>query len=222
MPRDQAPPAAGDGGFAALRGDLKAIAEMVAPGSRVLDVGCGEGELLDYLWHAKDADARGMELSMDGVHALVSRGLSVVQGDADTDLADYPAGAFDYVILSQTLQAVHRPDRVLANLVRIAGRAIVSFPNFGHWRVRLSLLLSGRMPVTPGLPFQWFDTPNIHLCTILDMRRLCGEMGIEIERSVMIRGNRLTPMAPGAAANWLAEGAIFLLRSPGGGPAASA
>jgi methionine biosynthesis protein MetW len=195
-----------------LRRDLQAIADMVARGSRVLDVGCGEGELLDFLWHHKDADARGMELSMDGVHALVSRGLSVVQGDADTDLADYPDGAFDYVILSQTLQAVHRPDRVLANLVRIAERAIVSFPNFGHWRVRLFLLLTGRMPVTLGLPFEWYDTPNIHLCTILDMRKLCHEMGIEIEQSLMMHGGRIRPMAPGALANVLAEEAIFLLR----------
>lgn len=195
-----------------LRRDLQAIAEMVEPGSRVLDVGCGEGELLDYLWHHKDADARGMELSMDGVHALVSRGLSVVQGDADTDLADYPDRAFDYVILSQTLQAVHRPDRVLENLVRISERAIVSFPNFGHWRVRFFLLLSGRMPVTRGLPFEWYDTPNIHLCTVLDLCRLCREMGIEIEKSVMMHRGRTRPMAPGPVANWLAEEAIFMLR----------
>ena len=212
MPRDPRDRSGGADSPEGLRGDLQAIAEMVAPESRVLDVGCGEGELLDYLWHNKGADARGMELSMDGVHALVSRGLSVIQGDADTDLADYPDSAFDYVILSQTLQAVHRPDRVLANLVRIARHAIVSFPNFGHWKVRLSLLLGGRMPVTEGLPYQWYDTPNIHLCTVTDLCRLCAKMSVAIDRSVMMRGGQPVAMPPGVRANWLAEQAIFLLR----------
>jgi methionine biosynthesis protein MetW len=214
--------ARGPGGSPRLRRDLQAIADMVEPKSRVLDVGCGEGELLDYLWQTKGADARGIELSMDGVHALVSRGLSVIQGDADTDLADYPDNAFDFVILSQTLQAVYRPDRVLANLVRIARRAIVSFPNFGHWRVRLALLLTGRMPVTEGLPYAWYDTPNIHLCTVTDLVRLCEGMGVAIERSVMMRGGRPVRMAPTSYANWMAEEAIFLLRRKGNDGAAGA
>ena len=155
-----------------LRVDLKLIADMVEPGSRVLDVGCGEGALLDWLGRNKNVDGRGIELSMAGVSAAVSHGLSVIQGDADTDLKDYPSGAFDYVILSQTLQATYEPKTVLANMLRIGRRAIVSFPNFGHWRVRTHLLFRGSMPVTDTLAYEWFDTPNIHFCTIRDFLTL--------------------------------------------------
>ena len=146
----------------ALRIDLKLIADMVEPSSRLLDVGCGDGSLLEYLSHEKGVDGRGIELSMDGVNACVSRGLSVIQGDADTDLFNYPDHAFDFVILAQTLQATRAPKEVLENLLRIGRRAIVSLPNFGYWRVRLSLALQGRMPHTKTLPHNWYDTPNIH------------------------------------------------------------
>ena len=202
---------------ARLRGDLRLVAEMIEPGARVLDIGCGDGELLAYLAQHKRVDGRGMELSQSGVNAGVRHGLSVIQGDADHDLHDYPSDAFDYAVLSQTLQATHQPRQVLEHLVRIGRHAIVSFPNFAHWRIRLSLLTRGRMPVTPVLAQPWYDTPNIHLCTILDFVALCEELGITIERSVTLdragQPYRLNPR--GTLANLLAEQALFLLRRTG-------
>jgi methionine biosynthesis protein MetW len=192
----------------ALRPDLAVIAENVAPGSRVLDVGCGDGALLAALRDEHGVDARGMEINPGNVALCVSRGLSVIQGDADTDLADYPDGAFDYAILSQTLQTTDRPDRVLEQLVRIGKRAFVSFPNFAHWRVRLSLLWGGRMPVTRLLPIAWYETPNIHHVTIDDFRALVGERGITVQRAWFLNGDRQTSAA---AANFRAEHAVFLL-----------
>src|ERR1700722_5790313 len=169
-----------------LRGDLRLASEMIAPGSRVLAIGCGDGELLSYLIRHKDVDGRGMELSQSGVNACVRHGLSVIQGDADNDLQAYPSDAFDYVVLSQTLPATRNPRRAIVQLVRIGRRAIVSFPNFGHWRIRLNLLAHGRMPVTAVLTHVWYETPNIHLCTILDFIALCEQLGIVIERSVTL------------------------------------
>jgi methionine biosynthesis protein MetW len=197
-----------------IREDLRLIADIVEPGARVLDVGCGDGALLAYLAAAKGVDGRGIELSQAGVNAAVSRGLSVVQGNADQDLADYPDHAFDVAILSQTLQATRKPRRVLQNLVRIGRRAIVSFPNFGHWRIRLALLLGGRMPVNELLPFAWYDTPNIHHCTIVDFAELCREMGIVVEKGLMLdsTGHPWRFAAPGFVANVLAGQAIFVLR----------
>jgi methionine biosynthesis protein MetW len=196
-----------------IRIDLQLIAEMIAPGSRVLDVGCGDGALLDHLVHAKQVDGRGIELSQAGVNACVAHGLSVIQGNADTDLKDYPSDAFDYVVLSQTLQATRKPHHVLRQLVRIGRHAIVSFPNFGHWRVRWHLLLHGRMPVTHSLPAQWFDTPNIHLCTILDFMQLCRELGIVNEKSLAIsRGGKPSPISSLGHANLFGEQGLFLLR----------
>lgn len=199
---------------APLREDLRLVASMIAPGARVLDVGCGDGELLSYLVHHKDVDGRGMEISQGGVNSCVRHGLSVIQGDADNDLHDYPSHAFDYVVLSQTLQATRHPHEVLRHLVRIAQHAIVSIPNFGHWRMRLRLLAEGRMPRTPVLPHRWYDTPNIHLCTILDFIDLCDDEGIAVERSITLdelaRPFRLNPR--GRLANLLAAQGLFLLR----------
>lgn len=166
----------------AIRVDLQLIASMIESGSRVLDVGCGDGALLFHLVRYMGVDGRGIELSQAGVNNSVRRGLSVVQGDADTDLKDYPDQAFDYVVLSQTLQAVRNPRDVLEQLLRIGRRAIVSFPNFGHWRCRLQLLFRGVMPRTQLINHEWYETPNIHLCTINDFVRLCDALEITIDR----------------------------------------
>ena len=198
---------------AGIRVDLQLIADMIAPSTRVLDIGCGDGALLDYLVHFKQVDGRGMELSQAGVNACVAQGLSVIQGDADTDLANYPDHAFDYAVLSQTLQATHNPLSVLRQLTRIGRRAIVSFPNFGHWHVRWHLGAMGRMPVTPTLPSSWYDTPNIHLCTIRDFFGLCRASDIAIERAIAIDAKgRARPIRSLQLANLLGEQGLFLLK----------
>lgn len=192
----------------ALRPDLSIIAANVAPGARVLDVGCGDGALMAALRDARQVDARGLELDPGNVAAAVARGLSVIQGDADLDLVDYPSGAFDYAILSQTLQTTRRPDRVLDELLRIGRKAFVSFPNFAHWRVRLSLLWGGRMPVTRLLPAAWYETENIHHVTVDDFRAYLKERGVKVEGAWFLSGDTLTSAA---AANFRAEHAVFLL-----------
>lgn len=191
-----------------LRPDLAIIAANVAPGSRVLDIGCGDGALLAALRDQRQVDARGMELDPHGVAECVAKGLSVMQGDADTDLSDYPDAAFDYAILSQTLQTTKRPDMVLDQLLRVGRKGFVSFPNFAHWKVRASLLWNGRMPVTRLLPIAWYETPNIHHVTIRDFRELVAARGYRIEGEWFLSGDRQTgPLA----ANWRAEHAVFLL-----------
>jgi methionine biosynthesis protein MetW len=196
-----------------LRRDLRVIADMIEQSARVLDIGCGDGALLGYLASEKGVDARGVELSQSGVNACVTQGLSVIQGDADSDLEAYPTGAFDVVVLSQTLQATRQPRRVLETLMRIGKRAIVSFPNFGFWRVRAALALRGRMPVTPLLDHAWYDSPNIHLCTIRDFVGVCDELGVRIEKSVTLdRHGRPFALDPrGSLANLLAEQGVFVL-----------
>ena len=191
-----------------LRPDLAIIAANVASGSRILDVGCGDGALMAALRDDKQVDARGMEIDGANVTSAVARGLSVIQGDANSDLADYPDAAFDYAILSQTLQTTMRPDEVLEQLLRIGRKAFVSFPNFAHWRVRLSLLWGGRMPVTRLLPVAWYETPNIHHVTVDDFRALLAMRGIKVEGAWFLSGDRLTS---DAAANFRAEHAVFLL-----------
>ncbi len=194
--------------MSALRPDLAVIAANVAPGSKVLDVGCGDGDLLAALRDARQADARGMELDPMGVAECVARGLSVIQGDADTDLSFYPDGAVDYAILSQTLQTTRRPDLVLDELLRIGRQAFVSFPNFAHWRVRASLLWHGRMPVTRLLPVAWYETPNIHHVTVSDFRDLVAARGLKVEGAWFLSGDK---RISDAAASWRAEHAVFLL-----------
>lgn len=190
-----------------LRPDLAIIATNVADGARVLDVGCGDGALMAAL-AAKGCDARGIEIDGGDVTAALARGLSVMQGDADTDLADYPDASFDYAILSQTLQTTRRPDLVIDQLLRIGARAFVSFPNFAQWRIRLALMFGGTMPVTKQLPDRWYDTPNIHHVTIDDFRAFIGARGVKIEGQWFLRGDR---QIGEASANLFAEHAVFLL-----------
>ncbi|GAA0731168.1 methionine biosynthesis protein MetW [Sphingomonas sp. ABOLD] len=192
-----------------LRPDLAIIASHVNRGARILDVGCGDGALMAALRDDRGCDARGLELEPTNVAAAVGRGLSVIQGDADSDLADYPDDSFDYAILSQTLQTTRRPDWVLEQLLRIGRHAFVSFPNFAHWRVRASLLFGGRMPVTRLLPIAWYATPNIHHVTVDDFRALVKERGIAIEGAWFLSGDQQTGSG---MANLLAEHAVFLLR----------
>ncbi len=198
-----------------IRADLQLIADMIEPGSRVLDIGCADGALLDHLVNDKGVDGRGIELSADGVNACVSAGLSVIQGDAETDLFDYPDHAFDYVVLSQTLQAMRAPKSTLEQLLRVGRHAIVSLPNFAHWRLRWHLVVSGRMPVNPTLPYEWYETPNIHLCSIRDFVILCRKMRVTIDRSISLDRNGI-PRRFGRSlylVNLFGEQAVFLLRT---------
>ena len=192
-----------------LRPDLAIIADHVAQGARVLDIGCGDGELMAELRDRKNVDARGLEIAVGNVSQAVAKGLSVVQGDADTDLVYYPDRAFDYAILSQTLQTARAPDRVLGELLRIGDRAFVSFPNFAYWKVRWALFWGGRMPVTPALPVSWYETENIHQLTIDDFRAFVAERGLTVEEAWFLAGNR---RISSAAANLRAEHAVFLLK----------
>lgn len=198
-----------------LRPDLAAIAAMIPVGARVLDVGCGDGALLEHLTKTKKVDGRGLELLQHNVNAGVTRGLSVIQGDADTDLNEYPSQVFDVVILSQTIQATWDPKSVLCNLLRIGRQVAISLPNFGHWKVRLSLLAHGRMPRTKTLDQQWYETPNIHLCTIADFVSLAEVCGAEIDKAYALGSDgKPRPMRPKAwLPNLLAEGAIFMMRA---------
>lgn len=191
-----------------LRPDLQIIANNVVQGTRVLDVGCGTGDLMAALRDTKAVDARGMELDAPSVTEAVARGLSVIQGNADTDLADYPDASFDYAILSQTLQTTVRPDLVLDQLLRVGRQAFVSFPNFAQWRIRLSLMFGGQMPVTKQLPARWYDTPNIHHVTVDDFRAFLTERGVKIEGQWFLSGNKLTT---NAGANLFADHGVFLL-----------
>ncbi len=192
-----------------LRPDLAVIAAHVARGARVLDVGCGDGQLMAALRDERGVDARGLEIDPGNVADAMARGLSVMQGDADRDLADYPDASFDYAILSQTLQTAMRPHVVLDHLLRIGAQAFVSFPNFAHWRVRASLLWGGRMPVTTLLPLEWYETPNIHHLTVDDFRAYVAKQGITVVDAWFLSGGKRTTAA---AANFRAEHAVFLLK----------
>ncbi len=199
--------------MAAARVDHQLIAEMVEPNSRVLDVGCGDGALLQLLIDEKGVDGRGIEISRENVNACVARGLSVIQGDADEDLSGYPDGAFDYAVLSLTIQATRQPKAVLENLLRIGRKAIVSFPNFGHWKIRTALLMTGRMPITPNLPETWYNSQDSHLCTIKDFSDLVRLLDAEVEEAVAFnsRGERLPIKNSLSLQNLLGEKAVFLL-----------
>jgi len=194
--------------------DFMAIAGMVDEHAKVLDVGCGDGTLLKLLSDIRQVDGRGIELTKEGVNECLAKGLAVIQGDADTDLEYYPDNAFDYVILSHTIQATKNPRKVLEHMLRIGQRAIVTFPNFGYWQIRFDLLLRGRMPVNDTIPYNWYDTPNIHLCTIRDFVIMCKEIGIIMEYSLALnaRGKPLRLLLPWWVWNMFGEQGIFLLR----------
>jgi methionine biosynthesis protein MetW len=189
------------------RSDYAIIGEIIEPRSKVLDLGCGEGELLEWLAANKGVDARGVEISGSKVQRAIARGVSAYQGDIDEGLMDYPDQAFDYVILSQTLQETHRPQRVLREMLRVGRRVIVAFPNFGHWRMRLAMLFGGRAPKTPLFPYEWYDSPNIHILTVQDFEELAQKESIRVDRRYFISGHRKVTTLP----NLMAEVAVFLV-----------
>ncbi len=197
----------------ALRPDLAVIASLITPGARVLDVGCGDGALLTWLRDHRQVDGRGIEIDAREVNRAISSGIAVIQGDVASDLPHYPDAAYDYVILSQTLQAMTDPRAVLLDLVRIGKKAVVSVPNFGHWKNRLYLALKGRMPVTKTLSYQWYDTPNIHFCTITDFVLLAESLGITIESRVVVddAGHKVKFSGRGVLANLFGQQGVFLL-----------
>lgn len=197
-----------------LRPDLAVIASLIKPGARVLDIGCGDGTLLAWLREHKQVDGRGIEIEASLVSSAIAAGIPVIQGDVNSDLPHYPTHAYDYVILSQTLQTVQDPRVVLKELLRIGQQAIVSVPNFGHWKNRLYLALLGRMPVTKTLSYQWYDTPNIHFCTITDFVVLAEQLDMEVEEKVVVdaRGQRTRFSGRGHFANLFGEQGVFLLK----------
>ena len=196
-----------------IRPDYRVILGMVDAGSRVLDLGCGGGELLELLSREKEVTGQGVEIEPNNISACVGRGVSAIQGDVDEGLADYPDRSFDYVILNQTLQVVRAPDRVLTEMVRVGRAGIVGFPNFGYWEVRLRLLFGGRMPVTEELPYSWYSTPNIHMLSIKDFEEFCTEAGIEImAREYVTRGGG---RAPSALSNIAAAEAVYMIKKNG-------
>jgi methionine biosynthesis protein MetW len=191
-----------------FRRDFRLIADLVPHGSRVLDLGCADGQLLELLRDERAAEVRGIELSPQNVSACIGRGLSVFMGDIDAGLSDFPDGSFDVVVLSQTLQVVRHPRLVLEEMLRVGGRAIVSFPNFGYWRTRYSLAFRGRMPVNPSIPYSWYDTPNIHHTTIADFHDFAQDVGARVEQEISLaEGKRI-----GALPNLRADTAVFVLR----------
>ena len=196
-----------------IRKDWDLIESLIGDNSRILDIGCGEGDLIQQLEKNLAAKVHGIEKSRDLALKGIAKGLNVTHGDAEKDLLQYANHSFDYVILSQTLQAMIEPKKILNELLRIGSKAIVSFPNFGHWKIRLQLLFNGKMPITEGLPYSWYDTPNIHFFTLKDFQNLCNEMNIVIENSIGLtnRGKQFAINDSLLPANIITNEAIFLL-----------
>ena len=197
------------------RTDLELITSLVDKEARILDVGCGNGELLKSLKNKKKVKGQGLELKQERVNKCVAQGLSAIQGNADSDLSLYPDQSFDCVILSQTIQATNNPKNILIELIRIGRKAIISIPNFGYWKVRLGFATYGKMPITEKLSNNWYDTPNIHLCSILDFVDLCRELNIKIEKTIVLNSNNIKSFngAPNSWSNFFGEEAIFLIKN---------
>ena len=197
------------------RTDLELITSLVDKEARILDVGCGNGELLKSLKNKKNVKGQGLELKQERVNKCVAKGLSAIQGNADSDLSLYPDQSFDCVILSQTILATNNPKNILIELIRIGRKAIISIPNFGYWKVRLGFATYGKMPITEKLSNNWYDTPNIHLCSILDFVDLCRELNIKIEKTIVLNSNNIRSFngAPNSWSNFFGEEAIFLIKN---------
>jgi len=173
-----------------MKKEFQIISELIENNKRVLDVGCGDGTLMKHLKDNKNIDTRGLEISKNNVQLCISKSLSVIEGNAERDLQQFPDLSFDYVILSQTLQAFYNPEKVIDDLLRVANKAIVTIPNFGYWKVRLHLLLKGTMPITKNLPNEWYNTPNLHMCTIKDFYNFCSKKNIELYKSIALNGEK--------------------------------
>jgi len=196
-----------------MKKEFKVISDLIEEKSRALDVGCGDGNLMEYLLQNKTKDIRGLEISKEKVQNCLSKGLTVIEGDAENDLKQFPNKSFDYVILSQTLQAFLSPENVINELLRVGSRAIVTIPNFGHWKVRIDLLTKGTMPVTKNLPNEWFNTPNLHMCTILDFYNFCKNRNIKIFKSLSLNGEKISDinLSNLKFKNLISELGIFLI-----------
>ena len=197
-----------------MKKEFKIISELIENNTRVLDVGCGDGTLMKYLKDEKNVDTRGLEISKNNVQDCTSKGLSVIEGNAERDLHQFPNLSFDYVVLSQTLQAFYNPEKVIDDLLRVANKAIVTIPNFGHWKVRIHLLLKGTMPVTKNLPNEWYNTPNLHMCTINDFSNFCFKKKIELYKSIALNGEKTSTINSGNIniRNLSSELGIFLIK----------
>ena len=196
-----------------MKEEFKVISELIDEKSRVLDVGCGDGILMEYLSKNKVVDVRGLEISKEKVKKCLSNGLAVVEGDAEYDLKQFPDLSFDYVILSQTLQAFMSPENVIKDLLRVGKKVIVTIPNFGHWKVRVDLLFKGEMPITKNLPYEWYNTPNLHMCTIQDFYNFCNNKGINIFKTISLNGQKTSKITSSNLKfkNLISELGIFLL-----------
>ena len=197
-----------------MKKEYKIIANLLKENSRVLDVGCGDGELMDFIFKNITKDVRGIEISKLNVQKCISKGLTVIEGDAESDLYQFPDSSFDYVILGQTLQAFLNPEKVLDELLRVGKRAVVTIPNFGHWKVRLNLLLKGTMPVTESLPHKWYNTPNLHMCTIKDFFNFCDNKKINFIKSLALNQQKLLNISRSNLnkRNFFSEIGIFLIK----------
>jgi len=197
-----------------MKKEFEIISELIENNTRVLDVGCGDGTLMKFLKDNKNVDTRGLELSKNNVQSCISKGLSIIEGNAEKDLHQFSNLSFDYVVLSQTLQAFYNPEKVIDDLLKVANKAIVTIPNFGHWKVRIHLLLKGTMPVTKILPNEWYNTPNLHMCSIKDFFNFCSKRKIELYKSIALSNEKTSEINSGNIniKNLNSELGIFLIK----------